>query len=94
MPEIDSAGVKNHHLEMKSTPPPFFARADFDPVGPFWGQLTAVSAADAASKPPQNTSKTPYAASNPQSASWGAGVLGTKISAYRASKSILGTKNL
>jgi hypothetical protein len=36
-PGIDSAGVKNHHLEMKSTPPQFFARADFDPAGLFWG---------------------------------------------------------
>jgi hypothetical protein len=36
-PEIGGAGVKNHHLETKSTPPQFFARADFDPAGPFWG---------------------------------------------------------
>jgi integrase len=50
MPEIGGAGVKNHHLETKSTPPQFFARADFEPSGPFWGQLTAVSAADAQTK--------------------------------------------
>jgi hypothetical protein len=36
-PEIGGAGVKNHHLEMTSTPPQFFARADFDSAGPFWG---------------------------------------------------------
>jgi hypothetical protein len=29
MPKISSAGVKNHQLEMKSTPPQFFAQADF-----------------------------------------------------------------
>jgi hypothetical protein len=52
-PEIGGAGVKNHQLEMKSTPPQFFARADFDPAGLFWGQLTAVSAADAMAKPHQ-----------------------------------------
>jgi hypothetical protein len=49
-PEIGGAGVKNHHLETISTPPQFFARADFDPAEPFWGQLIAVSAADAVSK--------------------------------------------
>ena len=73
MPKIGGAGVKNHHLETKSTPPQFFARADFDPAGPFWGQLTAVSAADTMSKPPKNTSKTPFAASKSHSASQGAG---------------------
>ena len=73
MPEIGGAGVKNHHVEMTSTPPQFFARADFYPVGPFWEQLTAVSAADATSKPPKNSSKTPCAASKAQSASLGAG---------------------
>jgi len=72
-PEIGGAGVKNHHLEMKSTPPQFFARADFDPIGPFWGQLTAINAADAMSKTPKNTSKKPCAASNAYSASLGAG---------------------
>jgi hypothetical protein len=73
MPEIGGAGVKNHHLEMKSTPPQFFVRADFDSAGPFWGQLTAVSAAVAMTKLPKNTSKTPCAASKPLSASMGAG---------------------
>jgi hypothetical protein len=70
-PEIGGAGVKNHHLEMKSTPHQIFARADFDPAGPFWGQLTAVSAADTMAKPAKNTSKTPCAASKPYSASSG-----------------------
>jgi len=41
MPKIGSAGVKNHHLEMTSTPPQFFARADFDPVGPFLGATSS-----------------------------------------------------
>jgi hypothetical protein len=71
-PEISIAGVKNHHLEIKSTSPQFFARADFDLAGPFWGQLTAVSAADAMAKPPKNNSKTPCAASKAHSASLGA----------------------
>jgi hypothetical protein len=41
MLEIGGAGVKNHHLEMTSTPPQFFARADFDPAGPFLGAASS-----------------------------------------------------
>jgi hypothetical protein len=102
MPEIGGAGVKNHHLEMKSTPPQFFARADFDPAGPFWELLTAASAANIMSKPPKTPQKRLVLHQNFTQRAW---VLGTKISACRASKrfkswamlaakSILGTKNL
>jgi hypothetical protein len=81
MPEIGGAGVKNHHLEMKSTPPQFFARADFYPAGPFWGQLTAASAANAMSKPPKTPQKRLVLHQNFTQRAW---VLGTKISACRA----------